>query len=425
MSDMKMYMSVSSEDAYFPTVPPINIELNSRCNLKCPYCANPTLAREYESMEWDLIRRVVDECAEHGYQVAAVHGVGEPLLRKDLEAILSFMRERGVWQRGIVTNGTLLTLDRMRSLHEAGVACIYTSLDTLDADLYRRTRGGKLGNVIGNVREAARAFPSVYFLVGLMNHREQVITKDVEDQFYDTFEHLPNVRLNIYENGRFPGAAEDWRRPFSWPDGTSTVAEAPTCTAPASYLTIDAKGRVSLCCADQNTEHALGDLSLQSIRDVWFDRKTQDTFRSIALGVHGCPAVCFKCVLKPTSLSIADIEPILYGPLRVLVSTAERCVSQGDLTEAKRLLEHALSRDPYNKQLQARVAEIGKLLGDTRKSYFQDFLARTTGSGDTVARPSGLLETREAELGAIQTSELWRLGRRLLDLRTRLKRTAP
>jgi hypothetical protein len=30
---------LSPDEAFFPRIPPLNIELSSRCNLKCPYCA--------------------------------------------------------------------------------------------------------------------------------------------------------------------------------------------------------------------------------------------------------------------------------------------------------------------------------------------------------------------------------------------------
>ena len=50
---------------------------------------------------------------------------------------------------------------------------------------------------------------------------------------------------------------------------------------------------------DQDVRHSIGNVAERSIHDVWFDAKTQTTFRNIALGIFACPDVCTKnCILK-------------------------------------------------------------------------------------------------------------------------------
>ena len=178
---------VSPNKAYFPTIPPLNIELSSHCNLKCPYCANATLDRDYVKMQDTIIERVIEQGKLLNLQVFGVHGVGEPLLRKDLEVILSKFREAGIWSGVLTSNCTLLTLERMKSLHEVGVVYIYCSVDTLDADLYRRTRTGEVEKTLGNIKLAASHFPDVHFTVGLMNHKEQIVTPEIEQEFDEKF----------------------------------------------------------------------------------------------------------------------------------------------------------------------------------------------------------------------------------------------
>jgi radical SAM protein with 4Fe4S-binding SPASM domain len=357
---------VSPNKAYFPTIPPLNIELSSHCNLKCPYCANATLDRDYVKMQDTIIDRIIEQGKLLNLQVFGVHGVGEPLLRKDLEVILSKFREEGIWQGSLVSNCTLLTLDRMKSLRQAGVVYIYCSVDTLDADLYRRTRTGDVEKTLGNIKLAASHFPDVHFTVGLMNHKEQIVTPEIEQQFYEKFAGLPNVKMIAFENGRFPGAEEDWRK-------EEFLGGGDTCTASSNYLTIDANGKVALCCADQNTEHILGDIHLQTLSEIWYSRQNQETFRNIALGVHGCPDVCFKCILKPTSKGIESIEPILYSPMSNLIDQAEDFFKQANFQESLRLYDHALTRDPYNTKIKAKVNELCSITGTKSLNYFQDF----------------------------------------------------
>jgi sulfatase maturation enzyme AslB (radical SAM superfamily) len=170
-ADFERLRGDAVKNAYFPSIPRVNLELSSRCNLKCPYCANPTLTRDYENMPDELLAKILDDLVATELVVVGVHGVGEPLMRHDLEANLIKMRDRGVWKGGLTTNGTLLSLTRMKSLYEAGVRWIYNSLDTLDPDLYKRTRGGNVAKTIANVKAAAKAYADVAFIVGLPGQR--------------------------------------------------------------------------------------------------------------------------------------------------------------------------------------------------------------------------------------------------------------
>ena len=359
---------VSPDEAFYPRLPPLNIELSSRCNLKCPYCANPTLTRAYENMPDELFYKVVAEAKAMSGQIWSLHGVGEPLLRNDLETLMRHLDASGTWSKWIVTNGALLSLKRMHSLYAAGLRGIYNSVDTLDPDLYRRTRGGKIEKAVGNIIAAAKAYPDLPIMVGLMNHREQVVDDKVRAHFAEIYREVPNVTLHVYENGHFPGAAEDWRRELY------ADIKTETCSAPAAHFTIDARGFVALCCSDQNTDHVLGNVRDRTLAEIWFDRTNQNTFRRIALGLSGCPSVCHACVLKPTQRRLEEVEAVLWGPFAALVAAGEECAEKGDFIEAKRLMDYALVRDPQNPDVKRRVGELERMTGLKSDNYFQQFL---------------------------------------------------
>jgi MoaA/NifB/PqqE/SkfB family radical SAM enzyme len=357
---------LSPDEAFFPRIPPLNIELSSRCNLKCPYCANPTLTRDYESLPDHLFDKVVAEARITGTPIWSLHGVGEPLLRRDLEDLMRKLDATGLWSKWVVTNGVLLHPERMKSLYEAGLRGFYNSVDSLDPDMFKRTRGGKIEKIIANVQAAAAAFPDVTIMVGLMNHKEQVVG-DAERALFDRhYGHLPNVSMHVYENGRFPGAAEDWRRA-----GFDGLGE--TCYTPASNLTIDARGKVALCCADQNTEHVLGDVATRTLGEIWYDPDTQDVLRRIGLGLKACPSVCYRCVMKPTERSLDEVDPVLWGPFSQLLAAGTRAREAGDIRQAKTYMDFALKRDPLNADVKAAVVELEALTGVKDRAYFQQY----------------------------------------------------
>jgi pyrroloquinoline quinone biosynthesis protein E len=126
--------------------PPMGLiaELTHRCPLQCAYCSNPLAldppASELATEDW---LRVLDEAAALG--VLQVHfSGGEPMARRDLEALVAHASWRGLYTN-IITSGVLLTPERMAALIEAGIDHIQLSFQDVDAeraDAFGGYRGG-------------------------------------------------------------------------------------------------------------------------------------------------------------------------------------------------------------------------------------------------------------------------------------------
>src|SRR4249920_847788 len=79
-------------------------ELTHRCPLQCPYCSNPLQLRtardELSTEDW---KRVIDEAAALG--VLQIHfSGGEPMVRRDLEALVAHTRAAGLYSN-LITSG--------------------------------------------------------------------------------------------------------------------------------------------------------------------------------------------------------------------------------------------------------------------------------------------------------------------------------
>lgn len=319
------------------------------------------MERDSTQMADGILDKLEEEAAANGYQVLGFHGTGEPLMRKDLEEILARFHQRGIWNTSLTTNGALLSTERCLRLHEIGLTYLYFSVDTLDPELYRRTRSGSLDRVINNILAAAEALPELTIQVGLMNHKEQMVNDAVRATFESIFGQAPNVSLHVYDCGRMPDAAENWSR---YGDHVSD-----TCIAPGQFLTVLADGKVALCCADQNGRHVLGDVATRTLEEIWYDPVNQETFRNIALGVESCPDVCVSCVLKRPTKSLAEVDPIRHAPFAELLSAARACRESGEFKEALRLLDHALTRDPGNSGLRLELAEMEEACASKVDNY--------------------------------------------------------
>ena len=101
-----------------------------RCNLACTYC------NEYDDfskpVDTRIMRYRIDHLARLGTTLITISG-GEPLLHPELESIIARIRHHGRIA-GMITNGYLLTVDRIRALNDAGLDHLQISIDNVKPD---------------------------------------------------------------------------------------------------------------------------------------------------------------------------------------------------------------------------------------------------------------------------------------------------
>jgi MoaA/NifB/PqqE/SkfB family radical SAM enzyme len=101
-----------------------------RCNLSCTYC------NEYDDFSkpvpTDTVIARINRLADLGTVIVTLSG-GEPLLHPELDDIIRGMRRRGLIA-GMITNGYLLTPDRVQRLNRAGLDWMQISIDNVMPD---------------------------------------------------------------------------------------------------------------------------------------------------------------------------------------------------------------------------------------------------------------------------------------------------
>ncbi len=101
-----------------------------RCNLSCKYCNE--FDRVSPPVALDLLRRRIDRLAALGTSIVTISG-GEPLLHPELDGVIARIRERRMIA-GLITNGYLLTADRIGRLNRAGLDHLQISIDNVTPD---------------------------------------------------------------------------------------------------------------------------------------------------------------------------------------------------------------------------------------------------------------------------------------------------
>ena len=148
-------------DSYGRVATDLRVSLTDRCNLRCAYCMPP------EGLDWlpgdevltgdEIARLITIGVTRLGIREVRFTG-GEPLLRRDLESIVS--RTAALSPRpeiSLTTNGIGLSR-RAGALREAGVDRINVSLDTLRPEVFRKlARRDRLPDVLDGLAAAAAA----------------------------------------------------------------------------------------------------------------------------------------------------------------------------------------------------------------------------------------------------------------------------
>ena len=317
------------------------LETTNRCNLLCTTC--PRTYEELEppaDMSWDLFTAIVDQ-VPHLVR-AVLHGVGEPMLVKNLPRMVRYLKDRGVYVL-FNTNGTVLNGRNGRALIAAGLDELRVSLDASNAKSFREIRGKNyFDRILRNVRafrdlqksgghdrplvsawltglkDTVRELPSFVRVAAEIGVTEVYLQRLV---FFDK-EAIGTARPDqalfeqlTREEAAYLEEAEELARSLGITFSASGAASEPglslrkpaedapwsLCRRPWSLMYFTANGRALPCCiapfSQRGYEHyTLGDATQQTLREIW-NGPAYQAFRAALLSDTPAPA-CANCGLR-------------------------------------------------------------------------------------------------------------------------------
>ena len=228
-----------------------------RCNLSCTYC------NEFDDFSKPVATEVmlerVDRLAALGLTIITISG-GEPLLHPELETIIRRIRSHGILA-GMITNGYLLTPQRIDWLNRAGLDHLQISIDNVQPDdvskkslkvldrklqmlaehaIFQVNINSVIGSAVKNPEDAlvvARRALELGFTstVGILHdHTGQL--KPLNERQQEIYEEIMQMgkhsyaRFNQFQHNIARGVPNDWR-----------------CRAGSRYLYICEDGLVHYC----------------------------------------------------------------------------------------------------------------------------------------------------------------------------------
>ncbi|MDH4100386.1 MAG: radical SAM protein [Nitrospirota bacterium] len=131
-----------------------NIEITTRCNLSCRYCARVGMKRHDMDMAKEKFADILERLP-HAYRVTLV-GLGEPLLHPRVTTLVAHASGKGR-RTALVTNGMFLSEELGAELLDAGLDSIAFSIDAAtQASAGQLRRGSDISRITKNISDFAR-----------------------------------------------------------------------------------------------------------------------------------------------------------------------------------------------------------------------------------------------------------------------------
>ena len=253
----------------FPTH--LEIEASSACNLRCPMCKSTEMKNAGikfgKYMDWELYKKIIDECARSSVYSIKLSWRGEPLVHPSIHSMVWYAKDKGIKDVAFLTNGvnlskptagTLFSMPLYHWLWMDGLDWISISFDGFKEDYERIRYPAKFDEVISNVRHLKRLRDStrsktpqirIQTLQSVIEGREEEFLKlweDIADKVY----FIPDQVRTLEE--------KDYKQDPDY-----------ICPNPWQRMVIAADGTVPQCITDYSCNKILGDVNRQTISEIW------------------------------------------------------------------------------------------------------------------------------------------------------------
>lgn len=132
-----------------PEIEFAQIEPTTRCNCTCGFCCGRSM--EQRDITLETFAKTLD--AFPNLKHVELQGEGEPLLHHDVFEMARMLRSRDV-SVSIITNGSqLLKRNAIPQILDLGLEKVSVSIESADAETFKKIRGGKLETVVAGIRE--------------------------------------------------------------------------------------------------------------------------------------------------------------------------------------------------------------------------------------------------------------------------------
>jgi len=234
----------------------IQIETTIACNATCWFCPQKHATRKPMFMEEKNWKKIIDETRDLG-MIYRPFILNEPFVDKRMEKIIEYIKEDKTAKVEFNTNGEPLTPKRTDKFIELGVDIMRFSIDGFYKSTFNEARGISYDKVYSNVK---------YFLDQSNQSNKKILTEvrmiklpgtDKEQiEFKNYWEQFNPNEIVFTDLYRYP-----------WEGQESSIQKPCLKILDQMFFYVD--GRATLCCWDSKERQIVGDISTQSVMEIW------------------------------------------------------------------------------------------------------------------------------------------------------------
>ena len=188
MSNARYAMSI--DDKLKRPLEYLRISLTDKCNYRCSYCmpkdifnADYKYLKKSELLTFEEILSFIEILTTYNLKKVRLTG-GEPLLRRNIENLIIRVKDLGISQVALTTNGSLLSFNKAKLLKENGLDGVTISLDSLKCSTNKIINPySNLSKVIDSIYIATDIFGFAKINVVVMNNINSNEIFDIVDRF--------------------------------------------------------------------------------------------------------------------------------------------------------------------------------------------------------------------------------------------------
>jgi radical SAM protein with 4Fe4S-binding SPASM domain len=311
-------------NGYIPPFPlTVSLEFVNRCNLSCQMCYTINHSDKKATLDLSDIAKIMDECAANELPAAVVGMGSEALIYKGAQEAIRKIREAGVMDLFLGTNGVLLNEQLCEFLVEQRVARIEVSLDAATPETYHKIRGkNELARIEENlerliqIRKRAKSKLPVIrlcFCVQKDNLHEQRAFLEKWKNRVDYIDFQEMVDFGQVDEFRDMGA--EAAVPADLPAPSSSY-----CAYPFNSLHVWSNGDVTPCCTFFGKALVIGNAKDASLSEIWNGEELAEIRRQLLEGdLNKVCHACLTCRDKENFAAAGEVvhEDAILQPVQV------------------------------------------------------------------------------------------------------------
>lgn len=286
----------------------ISFEPTTSCNLRCPEC--PSGLREFTRptgmLQEDFFKRTIDDIHKELLYLI-FYFQGEPFLNPKFLEMVKYASSKNIYT-ATSTNAHYLTDENARKTVESGLDRLIISVDGTTQDVYQSYRvGGNLEKVLQGAKNIVKwkkelnsktPFIFFQFLVVKPNEHQIEEIKKIGKEIGVDEVRFKTAQVYDYENdpNQLIPTNEKYSRYKKDKDGNIIIKSGLNnyCWKlwHANVITWD--GLVVPCCFDKDAMHRLGNLQMQSFKEVWHNDNYKQ-FRTELMKSRKNIDICANC----------------------------------------------------------------------------------------------------------------------------------